>query len=110
MYRRDRDIDGAPYQVGRYAGEPDDADWDEDRYERRRPRKGFFGHVASVIKLSALAVPAALFLYGSFADCSARPAAGWLGLVGAGACARTEMLGSLLSMQDNFALLKRLTN
>jgi len=50
-----------------------------------------------------------MFLYGSFADCGTRPATtGWLGLVGAGACARSEMIGNVLSMQDNFALLKRL--
>ncbi|MHB2210611.1 hypothetical protein [Methylobacterium sp. CM6257] len=49
----------------------------------------------------------AMFLCDSFADCSAWPA-GWLGIVGASACARSEMLGNVLSMQDNFALLKRL--
>ncbi len=58
--------------------------------------RAFFGRLSSLIKISVLAVPAALFLYGSFADCSGRPAAGWLGLVGAGACARNEMLGNVL--------------
>jgi len=108
MYRRDRDIDAA-YQADRYAWEPDDGAWDEDR-ETRRPRKSVFGRLVSLMKLSALAVPAALFLYGSFADCSVPPAAGWLGLVGTGACARTEMLGNVLSIQENLALLKRLIN
>ncbi|WP_345819263.1 hypothetical protein ABC766_19285 [Methylobacterium fujisawaense] len=110
MYRRDRDIDAAAYQADRYAWEPDDATWRADRDEPQRARKGFFGRLSSLIKVSVLAVPAALFLYGSFADCSGRPAAGWLGLVGAGACARNEMLGNVLSIQDNLALLKRLIN
>ncbi|MEE7466216.1 hypothetical protein [Methylobacterium oryzae] len=109
MYRRDRDIDAAGYEADRYAWDPDDRDRDDDR-DARRPRRGFFGRLFSLTKLSVLAVPAALFLYGSFADCGARPAAGWLGLVGAGACARTEMLGNVLSIQDNLALLKRLIN
>ncbi len=107
MYRRDRDIDAAAYRADRYGWEPDDRDWDDDR-DARRPRRGVFGRFFSPTKLALLAVPAGLFLYGSFADCSARPAAGWLGLVGAGACARTEMLGNVLSIQDNLALLKRL--
>jgi hypothetical protein len=109
MYRRDRDFDAGPHHADRYAWEPDDAGWDADQDPPRR-RKGMFGRVFSLIKLSVLVLPAALFLYGSFADCSGRPAVGWLGLIGAGACARNEMLGSLLSMQDNLALLKRLTN
>ncbi len=78
MYRRDRDIDAAAYQADRYAWEPDDATWRADRDEPQRARKGFFGRLSSLIKISVLAVPAALFLYGSFADCSGRPAAGWL--------------------------------
>lgn len=108
MYRRDRDIDAAAYRADRYGWEPDDRDWDDDR-DARRPRGGL-GRFFSLTKLALLAVPAGLFLYGSFADCSARPAAGWLGFVGAGACARTEMLGNVLSIQDNLALLKRLIN
>ena len=32
------------------------------------------------------------------------------GLVGTGACASTEMLGNVLSIQENLALLKRLIN
>lgn len=108
MYRRDRDFDAAPFHADRSYRDPDESDWDADRDAPRRPRRGFFGQVFALVKFATLALPVALFLYGSFADCSARPTAGWLGLVGAGACARTEMLGSVLSMQDNFALLKRL--
>jgi predicted acyl esterase len=95
MDRRDRD-----------AGDPD---WDDDWDEPRRPRRSLFGRGIGLVKLAVFALPVAMLLYGSFADCSARPAAaGWLGLVGAGACARSEMIGNVLSMQDNFALLKRL--
>ncbi|MCJ2092905.1 hypothetical protein MKK67_10390 [Methylobacterium sp. J-072] len=86
-----------------------DADWDDDWDEPRRPRKRLFGRMFGLVKLALFLLPGAIFLYGSFADCSARPAASsWLGLLGAGACARGEMIGNVLSMQDNFALLKRL--
>ncbi|MCJ2048699.1 hypothetical protein [Methylobacterium sp. J-070] len=116
MHRRRRDFDRqgivAPYDPSdRTHWEPEDT-WhgDEDEDDARRPRRGVLGRVASLVKLTALGLPVALFLYGSFADCGGRPATGWLGLVGAGACARHEMLGTVLSMQDSFALLKRLTD
>jgi len=86
-----------------------DADWDEGWDEPRRPRRSLFARIFGLVKLAVFALPVAMFLYGSFADCGTRPATtGWLGLVGAGACARNEMIGNVLSMQDNFALLKRL--
>ncbi|MCJ2125820.1 hypothetical protein [Methylobacterium sp. J-077] len=86
-----------------------EADWDDDWDEPRRPRKSLFGRMIGLVKLTVFLLPVAMFLYGRFADCSAgSAAAGWFGLIGAGACARGEMIGSVLSMQDNFALLKRL--
>jgi hypothetical protein len=108
MSRHPRNLDAAPHDADAYDRDADDAAWDYDRDETRRPRKGLFGRLVGLVKFAALALPVTMFLYGSFADCSARPAAGWLGLIGSGACARNEMLGSVLSMQDNFALLKRL--
>jgi len=86
-----------------------EADWDDDWDKPRRPRRSLFGQLFGLVKLVVFALPVAMFLYGSFADCGTRPATtGWLVLVGAGACARSEMIGNVLSMQDNFALLKRL--
>ncbi|MDP4027026.1 hypothetical protein Q8W71_31030 [Methylobacterium sp. NEAU 140] len=97
-YRRDRD---------------DDADeaWEDDRYARERPRKGLFRRIYGLLKFALFVTPLALFLYGSFADCRARPAfTGWLDVIGAGACARNEIVGNASSMQDNFAILRRLVN
>jgi hypothetical protein len=104
MYRRDSDTRRYP---DRYDWDSEEAGWDQDRDDAQRPRRGFFGRVVSLLKLAVLLLPVAMFLCDSFADCSAWPA-GWLGIVGASACARSEMLGNVLSMQDNFALLKRL--
>ena len=106
MYRRDGNLDATPFHPDRDRW--DEADWTADRDEPRPARPGFFGRLGSLLKVAGLILPVAFYLYGNFADCSARPAASWLGLVGAGACARSEMLGSVLSMQDNFAFLKRL--
>lgn len=107
MDRRFRAGEAAP-PTDPYSRDAEVGDWDADPDEARRPRRGFFGSLAALVKFGVFALPVTLFLYGSFADCSARPAAGWLGLVGAGACARTAMLGSVLSMQDTFALLGRI--
>ena len=114
MDRRDRGASAASSHRDRYDDDRpdaawDDAHWDDDRDAPRRPRRSLFGRGFALVKLAVFALPVALFMYGSFADCSGRPAgAGWLGLLGAGACARSEMIGSVLSMQDNFALLKRM--
>jgi hypothetical protein len=82
-----------------------DDDWDE------RPRKGVVRRAFSLLKLAVFLGPLAFFAYGYVADCRA-PAAfsGWLGFVGAGACARNEILGSAASMPDNLAVLRRLIN
>ncbi|MFC6028689.1 MULTISPECIES: hypothetical protein [Methylobacterium] len=86
-----------------------EADWDDDWDAPPRPRRSVFGRAFGLLKLAIFVLPVAMLLYGSVADCSARPAPGsWLGLVGASACARGEMIGTVLSIQDNFALLKRL--
>jgi hypothetical protein len=99
------------YNFGKNAGTVYEEDepyhpWEDGQYARER--KGIFRRLYGILKFAVFVTPLALFLYGSFADCSARPAAGWLGMIGAGACARNEMLSSVLSMQNNFALLKRL--
>ena len=109
MDRRDRDAYGASPHPDRDERDLGHAAWEDEWDAPRRSRKSVFGRLVSLVKLAAFALPVALFLYGSFADCSARPAAaGWFGLIGAGACARSEMIGNVLSMQDNFAQLKRL--
>ena len=108
MYRRDRDIDALPY-TDRHGWDPEDAGWDAEDDPPRRERRGVFGRLFALVKLGLLALPVALFLYGSYADCSGPPATGWLGLLGTGACARHAMFGSVASVQDNFALLKRIT-
>ncbi|MDP4006678.1 hypothetical protein [Methylobacterium sp. NEAU K] len=109
MDHRDRDASVASLRQSRYERDADEAGWDDDWDAPRRPRRSVFGRVAALVKFATFALPVALFLYGSFADCGARPAAtGWLGLVGAGACARNDLIGNAFSMQDNFALLKRL--
>lgn len=110
MYRRDREIDAPPLHPDRYEWDASEPDWTADWDGPRPARAGIFSRLGALLKFATLAVPVAFFLYGSLADCSGRPAAGWLGLVGAGACARSELLGSVLSMQDSFAFLKRLTD
>lgn len=85
--------------------ERDDA-WD-DRAPRR-PRRGVFGSAFSLLKLALFLAPLAFFLYGFVADCRARPTSGLLGFLGAGACARSEILGNAASMPDGLAVLKRL--
>ncbi|WP_246692146.1 MULTISPECIES: hypothetical protein [unclassified Methylobacterium] len=98
--------DSAMDRRDRHASE---ADWDDDWDAPPRPRRSVFGRTFGLLKLAVFVLPVAMLLYGSVADCSTRPAPGsWLGLVGASACARGEMIGSVLSIQDNFALLKRL--
>jgi hypothetical protein len=99
MYGSDKKADAV------FEGESYDR-WEDGQHARER--KGVFRRLYGILKLAVFVTPLAIFLYGSFADCSARPAAGWLGMVGASACARNEMLSSVLSMQDNFAVLKRL--
>jgi hypothetical protein len=99
------------YGSGKKADAVFDEDEPHDRWEdgeHARERKGVFRRLYGTLKFAVFITPLAIFLYGTFADCSARPTAGWLGMVGVGACARNEMLGSVLSMQDNFAALKRL--
>jgi hypothetical protein len=96
----------------------DRSDGEEDQYrsggrdsgghERERSRGTGFRSIYKLLKLTVFVTPLVIFLYGNFADCSARPATGWLGMIGAGACARNEMLSSALSLPDNFAVLKRL--
>lgn len=89
-----------------------DRDWDcdDERPRRRRRGKGPIRRFFSLLKLAIFLLPLGLFVYGSvFADCRARPSyADWGSMIGATACARSEMLGNALSMQDNFAMLKRL--
>lgn len=88
-----------------------DRDWEwEDERPRRRRRKGPIRRIFSLLKLAVFLLPLGLFLFGSvFADCRARPSlSDWGSLLGATACARSEMLGNAFSMQDNFATLKRL--
>lgn len=96
---------------GQDRSDSQDREWDEER-PRRRPRRGKspLGRLFGLVKLAVFLMPAALFLFGSlFADCRARPSFGdWTSMLGATACARQEMMGNALSMQDNFALLKRL--
>jgi hypothetical protein len=84
-------------------------DWDEARPRRRRRRKGPIRRLYSLLKLAVFLLPVGLFVYGSvFADCRARPSfADWGSMLGATACARSEMLGNAFSMQENFAMLKR---
>ncbi len=84
-------------------------DWDEARPRRRRRRKGPIRRLYSVLKLALFLLPLGLFVYGSvFADCRARPSfADWGSMIGATACARSEMMGNAFSMQENFAMLKR---
>ena len=83
--------------------------WDEARPRRRRRRKGPIRRLYSLLKLAVFLLPVGLFVYGSvFADCRARPSfADWGSMLGATACARSEMLGNAFSMQENFAMLKR---
>lgn len=86
-------------------------EWEDERpRRRRRARKGPVRRAFSLLKLAVFLLPLGLFLYGSvFADCRARPSlSDWGSLLGATACARSEMLGNAFSMQDNFAMLKRL--
>ncbi len=86
-------------------------EWDDERpRRRRRRRKGPIRRLFSLLKLAIFFLPLGLFAYGSvFADCRARPSfADWGSMIGATACARSEMLGNALSMQDHFAMLKRL--
>jgi hypothetical protein len=88
-----------------------DWEWEDERpRRRRRARKGPLRRLVSVVKLAVFLLPLGLFLYGSvFADCRARASlSDWTSLLGATACARSEMLGNAFSMQDNFATLKRL--
>lgn len=82
--------------------------WNGSGHRRERSRGTGFRSLYKLLKLTVFVTPLMLFLYGSFADCSPRLAAGWLEMVSAGACARNEMLGSALSIPDNFAVLKRL--
>ena len=86
-------------------------EWDDERpRRRRRRRKGPIRRLFSLLKLTVFLLPLGLFVYGSvFADCRARPSfSDWGSMIGATACARSEMLGNALSMQDHFAMLKRL--
>lgn len=93
----------------RNAGDGGDWDWDDEPPRRRsRPHRSRWGLFA-LVKLAVFLMPAALFLFGSlFADCRARPSFGdWTSMLGATACARNEMMGSALTLPDNFAVLKR---
>lgn len=100
---------------GQDRSDSQDREWDDER-PRRRARRGTrrgkspLGRLFGLVKLAVFLMPAARFLFGSlFADCRARPSFGdWTSMLGATACARQEMMGNALSMQDNFALLKRL--
>lgn len=85
-------------------------EWEDDERPRRRRRKGPLRRLWSLTKLALFLMPLGLFLYGSvFADCRNRPSFGdWSAMLGATACARSEMMGNAFSMQENFAMLKRL--
>lgn len=98
--------DGRDYTAGR---DPDPALWEDDWETPQRPRKGVVRSVFGLLKFAVFLAPLAYFLYGSFiADCRGRQATGWVGFLGAGACARNEILGSAVSMPDNLGALKRL--
>ncbi|MBP1180980.1 hypothetical protein [Methylobacterium sp. PvR107] len=95
-----------PFYPDRSDWDASEPDWTADRDEPHRARGGLRpARCAPEVRNPGAA--GGFFLYDSLADCSGRPAAGWLGLVGAGACARSELPGSVLSMQDNVAVLKR---
>lgn len=90
----------------------EDGDWEWEERPRRRPRRrrGTFGRAFTLVKLALFLMPLGVFLFGSyFADCRARPSfADWTSMIGAGACARHEMIGNASIAQDGFATLRRM--
>ncbi|MCJ2012851.1 hypothetical protein [Methylobacterium sp. J-076] len=100
--------------LGQDRSESRDWDWDDDgdAPARRRPRRRTspFRRMVTLVKLALFLMPLGLFLFGNlFADCRARPSfADWASMLGASACARSEMIGNATSMQENFAALRRL--
>lgn len=85
-------------------------DSSDDEPPRPRRRKGPLRRLMTLVKATVFFAPLGFFLYGTFlADCRARPALGdWTAMIGATACARSEMLGQAATLPENFASLRRL--